>query len=166
MENRKVGYLIVVIAAVIGFIIYAFNIALATIVSSACSHGPECPMYGTLGFQTNISSGITLFIMSIGFYLIIFGSDKKVVNRIVKPQVKLNEISRDNYEKVLKDLDHDEEAIFGSVIDEKGSIFQSALVEKTGMTKVKVTRLLDKLEGKGLIERKRRGMTNIVVIKH
>ena len=81
-------------------------------------------------------------------------------------QVKLNEISRDNYEKVLKDLDHDEEAIFGSVIDEKGSIFQSALVEKTGMTKVKVTRLLDKLEGKGLIERKRRGMTNIVVIKH
>ena len=34
------------------------------------------------------------------------------------------------------------------------------------MTKVKVTRILDKLEGRGLVERKRRGMTNVVMLKN
>lgn len=166
MENRKVGYLIIVISAVIGFIIYSFNMAISEIVSVACSHGPECPMWGTLGFQTNISIGITLFIMSIGIYMVAFGKDRKVYNRVVKPQVKMNEITRDNFEGVLKKLDSEEKKVFESLIDERGSIFQSSLVEKTGLSKVKVTRLLDKLEGKGLLERKRRGMTNIVMIKY
>ena len=61
-------------------------------------------------------------------------------------------------------LSGDEKLIYEEVAKE-GSIFQSSLVEKTGMTKVKVTRVLDRLEGKGLIERKRRGMTNVVILK-
>ena len=44
-------------------------------------------------------------------------------------------------------------------------MFQSELVEKTGHTKVKMTRILDKLEAKGLIERRRKGMTNLVFLK-
>jgi uncharacterized membrane protein len=44
-------------------------------------------------------------------------------------------------------------------------MFQSDLVEGTGMQKVKITRLLDRLEGLKLIERKRRGMTNVVILK-
>ncbi|MBI1969253.1 MarR family transcriptional regulator [Candidatus Woesearchaeota archaeon] len=43
--------------------------------------------------------------------------------------------------------------------------YQSALVEKSGLSKVKVTRILHKLEAKGVLERKRKGMTNIVVLK-
>ena len=39
------------------------------------------------------------------------------------------------------------------------------LMGKTDFSKVKVTRLLDKLEAKNLIERRRRGMTNAVVLK-
>jgi len=38
-------------------------------------------------------------------------------------------------------------------------------VEETGFTKVKITRILDSLEGNGLIERKRRGMTNIIILR-
>ena len=33
------------------------------------------------------------------------------------------------------------------------------------MSKVKITRILDKLEASGLVERKRRGMTNVVMAK-
>ena len=44
-------------------------------------------------------------------------------------------------------------------------MFQSALMEKIDIGKVKMTRLLDKLEAKQFIERKRRGMNNIVVLK-
>ena len=35
----------------------------------------------------------------------------------------------------------------------------------TGFGKVKITRVIDRLEGKNLIERRRRGMTNVVVFK-
>ena len=38
-------------------------------------------------------------------------------------------------------------------------------MERLNTGKVKITRLLDKLEAKDLIERKRRGMNNIVVLK-
>ncbi len=46
-----------------------------------------------------------------------------------------------------------------------GAIFQSELVDKSGFSKVKVSRILDRLEGRGLLERRRRGMTNIVLLK-
>ena len=51
------------------------------------------------------------------------------------------------------------------VLREEGSVYQSDIIKETKLTKVKVTRILDKLEGKKLIDRKRRGMTNIVVLK-
>ena len=44
-------------------------------------------------------------------------------------------------------------------------MFQADLIDKSGLGKVKISRILDRLEGKGLIERKRRGMNNIVVFK-
>ncbi|MEK6845043.1 MAG: MarR family transcriptional regulator [Nanoarchaeota archaeon] len=45
------------------------------------------------------------------------------------------------------------------------AIFQAELIEKTKFGKAKITRILDRLEGKGFVERKRRGMTNIVVLR-
>jgi uncharacterized membrane protein len=44
-------------------------------------------------------------------------------------------------------------------------MFQSELVEKTGYSKSKVSLILDRLEAKRILERKRRGMTNAVVLK-
>jgi uncharacterized membrane protein len=51
------------------------------------------------------------------------------------------------------------------MIDAGGTAFQSEVVEKTGWSKVKVTRTLDKLESRRLLERRRRGLTNIIVLK-
>ncbi len=55
--------------------------------------------------------------------------------------------------------------MYQKIIEKEGSIYQSVLVSETTFSKVKVTRILDKLEGKHLIERKRRGMTNIILLK-
>ena len=44
-------------------------------------------------------------------------------------------------------------------------MFQADLIEKTGFSKARMTRIVDKLEGNDLVERKRRGMTNVVVLK-
>ena len=55
--------------------------------------------------------------------------------------------------------------IMNIVLREDGSVYQSDLIKETKKSKVQVSRVLDKLEGKGLIERKRRGMTNVIVLK-
>ena len=46
-----------------------------------------------------------------------------------------------------------------------GSYTTADLIKETDYTKVHMTRILDKMEGKRILERKRRGMTNIVVLK-
>ena len=165
MKNKVAGYLIIGISILVGFVIWIFNRALADIVSESCSHGPSCPMWGTIDFQTNIGLGVMVFIILIGIYLIFFGKEEKIVTKIIKEQIKDKKISKDNYKDILNKLNNEEKSVFEKIIESEGSMFQSELVEKTDLTKVKVTRILDKLEGKHLIERRRRGMTNIVILK-
>jgi len=167
MKNRIVGILVIIIALLIGFIIYSFNQAMTSIVNSSCSHGPSCPMWGTISFQTNVSIGIMLFIIVIGLYLIFFSKEEKIITKLklFRPQVEPKKITKENYQKVMSTLDNDEKNVLQKIIESQGTIFQSDLVEKTKFNKVKVTRILDRLEGKGLIERKRRGMTNVIILK-
>ena len=158
MKNRIVGFIVLGVVLLMGFIIYSFNRALTQMVTTTCSHGSSCPMWGTLNFQTNVSIGIMVFVALVGVYLIF--SEK--IHKTTKKEVK----SKKDYSEVLKDLTEEEKQVFQKILDEDGSVFQSNIVEETGLAKVKVTRILDRLEGQGLIERKRRGMTNIVVLKH
>jgi len=166
MENKNVGLVIIGITLLIGFIIFSFNRALTQMVSVSCSHGSACPMWATLKFQTNISIGIMVFVALVGVYLIFFVKDKKKFKKIEIEQIKKSEIKKENYQEIIKELNMEEKKVFEKIIDEHGTIFQSKLVEDTNLSKVKVTRILDRLEGQGLIERKRRGMTNVVLLKH
>ncbi|MBN2459739.1 MarR family transcriptional regulator [Candidatus Woesearchaeota archaeon] len=172
MKNRNVGIIIIGIALLIGFIILAFNRAMTDIVNESCSHGASCPMWGTISFHTNVSIGIMVFVIVAGLYLIFFVKDEKervvetkVLKQVIKEQIKPKEVTKDNYKNVMKSLSSDEKLILEKIIEAEGTIFQSDLVEKAGLTKVKVTRVLDKLEGKAIVERKRRGMTNVVILK-
>lgn len=167
MRNRIVGILVICIAALIGFIIYSFNTAMTNIVSTSCSHGSSCPMWGSINFQTNVSIAIMIFIIIIGLYLIFFGQEEKIITKFkkIKEQIEPKKITKENYQKVMSDLGRDEKLVLEKIIDSQGTIFQSELVDKTKFTKVKITRILDKLEGKGLIERRRRGMTNVIILK-
>jgi hypothetical protein len=168
MKNRIVGFLVIGISALIGFIIWAFNRALTNIVNTACTHGTDCPMWGTIHFQTNISIGIMAFVVLIGLYLIFFGKEEKVVTRIKAVQVKVEpkKITKESYSKIMSGLGDEEKQVLAKLIEVHGTMFQSDLVDKTSFSKVKMTRILDKLEGRGVIERRRRGMTNVIILKH
>jgi len=170
MKNRTVGLLIIGIAALIGFITFSFNRALTDIVATQCTHGTSCPMWGTIEFQTNMSIGLMGFVVAIGLYLIFFGEQERIITKIkrIRPFVQQAEpsmITKEKYQKVLSGLDKEERLVLEKVIESQGTIFQSDLIGKTKFNKVKVTRLLDRLEGRGLVERKRRGMTNVIILK-
>lgn len=160
MENKNVGWLIVGIFVFIVGIILLFNFGITDIINATCSHGPTCEMYDSVRLQTWISIAIALVILLIGIFLIFSKESEKV---IIKHQTKTIVAKKKPLD--LKGLDKQERQAVELIEKENGAIFQKDLMERLNIGKVGITRLLDKLEAKQIIERKRRGMSNIVVLK-
>lgn len=160
MKNKNVGYLIIGFAVVIGIIVLLFNSALTTIVSTSCSHGSTCPMYGTIRTQTYVAGALIAIIIAIGLFFIFSKEETKIITKTKRVEVEAKRKPID-YSK----LDKEEKVIVKTIEEAEGTIFQSDLVERSQFDKVKVSRILDRLEGKQLVERKRRGMTNVVILK-
>ena len=95
-----------------------------------------------------------------GMYLLFFDSAPQALSA---GTVVLEERKK-RWESIAKTLKEDEQKIFTAIIEE-GIIAQSEIVEKTGLPKSNVSRALYTLENKGLIERRRRGMGNIILLK-
>ncbi|PIN87301.1 hypothetical protein COV19_00255 [Candidatus Woesearchaeota archaeon CG10_big_fil_rev_8_21_14_0_10_44_13] len=155
MKNRNVGILLLVVALFILFLIVSYNKAMEDIVNATCTHGPECSMYKTIGVQKTISYSLIGMLIAASLYVIIFLKDRTMPGQSAPKPSK----------KVLEGLDNTEKKILDLVSRSEGSMYQSDIMKETGFSKVKVTRVLDRLEAKGLTERKRRGMTNIVVLR-
>ncbi len=108
------------------------------------------------------------------FFISIFTIALLVIVAIIliftKPQEKLIMKTKTIHKKPEKkkintsNLKPEEKQVL-SLIQENKAIFQADLIEKTGFGKAKMTRIIDRLEGKEIVERKRRGMTNIVVLR-
>ena len=140
-------------------VIFLFNSALKDIITASCgeTHGEFCPMYDTITKQTFLALGIVGLLIMVALILIFSKPEEKVIvkTRTVKKKKKKIDITgfRKEDKEVLK------------IVQDKGAIFQAELIEKTNFGKAKMTRIIDRLEGKNIVERKRRGMTNVIVLK-
>ncbi|QLH81361.1 helix-turn-helix transcriptional regulator [Halosimplex pelagicum] len=75
------------------------------------------------------------------------------------------ETRRQEWKETAQKLSDREEAIYRAVLDADGVLPQSEIVERTDCSKATVSRALDNLEAKNLVERKRRGVGNIVLLQ-
>ncbi|MBR9679347.1 MAG: hypothetical protein GON13_03705 [Nanoarchaeota archaeon] len=66
-----------------------------------------------------------------------------------------------NAEKSLNFLEGDEKIIIKQIIQKQGEIMQSSI---TGLTRVRTTRAIKKLESKQIIIREKKGMTNKIIL--
>ncbi len=162
MKNKHVGFLLLGLVIVFFFVVMSFNNALAEIVSVSCTHGVSCPMQITLQTQKVISYSLLGLIAVVGLFISFFLKEKGE-NPQIATEDKVNE-DKPKREIDIGSLDEDEKSIMQIVMRE-GSAYQSDVIKETGLSKVKISRTLDKLQGKGLIERKRRGMTNIIILQ-
>ena len=144
------------IAIVMVILVLLFNSVLRDKIGLICSHGPTCEMYTDVNVQTWISLSIVAIVFIIGLVIMFTKPREKII--IKKVQEKKKKLD-------LSGLDKDERKVIDILQQESGGMFQASLMEKLGIGKVKMTRLLDKLEAKQLIERKRRGMNNILILK-
>lgn len=114
----------------------------------------QCPAHtSNISWIITSAFGVAFFIFGLGAYLIFI---PKINPEALKKEFKQIDPSR---------LDEEERKIYELIKNKGGSIYQTDLIKETNFTKVKVSRLLDRLEAKDILERKRRGMTNIVVLK-
>ncbi|MBI2042816.1 hypothetical protein HYT25_00315 [Candidatus Pacearchaeota archaeon] len=160
MENKNVGYLILGISVLMILIIFLFNSTLRDFVTNSCNlaHGDlySCPMYKTINQQTYLALGIVGLLIIVGLILIFSKPNERIILKKIKERKKKIDFS--NIEK-------EEKKVVDLLLQEDKAMFQADLMEKLGIGKVKMTRLLDKLEAKQIVERKRRGMTNVVVLR-
>jgi len=68
-------------------------------------------------------------------------------------------------EDALKYLDEGEREIVRILIDAGGSMLQRDIARSGNFSKATVTRILDRLESKGVVEKLRHGTTNKIVLK-
>src|SRR3989344_4426352 len=113
-------------------------------------------MYDSVNYQKYLALGIAGILIIVSLVLIFSKPKEKIVVKKFKEKKKKLDLSG---------LDSREKEIIKILENENGTIFQADLMEKLGIGKVGITRVLDKLEAKQLIERKRRGMNNIVVLR-
>jgi len=149
MQNTRIVGIAIIVLAVLFFVIGFYYVSSAENAllaghtvedSGTCSHdlGAVCPFADLLLFAL----GVFLFVQ------------KKSAEKLM------------THAKVeVKSLEGEEAQVAALLVEAQGMMFQNELVEKTQLSKVKVTRILDKLEGKGLVERRRRGMTNVIILK-
>lgn len=159
MENRKLGLVLVALSIVMFVMTYSFTIELSGSQASSCGCGdPEavCPHAGNLPWQSYVGFTVSFLVLLAGLYLILQDSKARLAELKVRQEAR----------KLVKTLKPDEKKVFEALAGSGGVMFQSELVEKTGFPKARITRVLDRLEGLNILERRRRGMSNVVVLKH
>lgn len=113
----------------------------------------DCPVHkSNFSWMIIIAYGIGFVMLVAGVYLI-FSDRLKTEEKKGFRQINLSK------------LNDEEKKCYEILKNNGGSSYQTDLIKETGYSKVKITRILDKLESMGILDRKRRGMTNIIVLK-
>lgn len=160
-RNRQIGYGLIALSMLL-LVILSFVKAgvdregayLCEVVSKDPSFNMEdCPVHNDNNSWLILGAfGLSFIILGTGVYLL-FMQEKQVGQKIEPKEVDESQ------------LDEEEKRFYTLIKEGNGSKYQTDIIRETGYSKVKVTRILDRLEGKGIIERRRRGMTNVIFLK-
>ena len=72
---------------------------------------------------------------------------------------------RAKWAEISKTLKDEEVRVYQAVLDAGGIMNQGDIAQQVGLSKTTVSRVLDLLERRGLIEKRRRGMSNVILLK-
>jgi len=154
---------LILIALGLTLLAMMYNFAMVTLQiidsehSGSCSTFETCPHIVVLN-QAYMGYGLSAIILVIGVFLFAY------VGRPAKTEASESE-KKNKWEDKVRTLTGDEKLVYEKIIASNGVMFQSDLVEQSGFPKAKVSRILDRMEASGLVERKRRGMANAIVLK-
>ena len=154
---------VIAISAVILLILLSFTLFLM-VDSSVFTNLPVRPY--SFYLVTAISASVVLLFVSLIF---LFRNIRtiSILSRAESSVKDLNAERRDIPidENVIKYLDEGEREIYSILVDAGGTLLQRDITSVKGYSKATITRILTRLEAKGLVERIRHGTTNQIVLK-
>ena len=138
--EKKLIVVMIIISAFV-FVVAASSLYIQIQIESGQMCGCVIPLYIFIPFLSSLG----LFIGTLAYYLLRPASEKKIHIEQIVPLF----------------LDKDEAAVMKEVLKEK-KITQVSLMKRTGMDKVKIFRVIERLRQRGIIEKKPYGKTNII----
>lgn len=164
LNIRTRGILISAVTLIISVLLLIDRLLATGPVQLILQDGKAVPVEGASYFTLNdvLFFIITAWLGGMSFLYIILFSKEKEIPESKRDNVGIPE-NKSTAMLAANLLEGDEKVLFQKIIDE-GMILQRELVLKTGFSESKVSRLLDKLERRGLIIRQRDGMGNRVLI--
>jgi len=176
MENKYWAILFIVFAVLFGVILFAYDQTLSKIAANSCStEEANCPHAQEANAERIVIAAEFIVIVILLALLLWRNNKQEPSSAPLTKQAPIEEGAEEPTPKKsearlfapvdLSSLDSEEKRAYDIIKDKGGSVFQSDIIRETGFTKVKVSRILDKLENRGVLERKRRGMANIIVLK-
>ena len=128
---------------------FIFIVAFSSLyVSDAIKNNNACGCVIPIPFMILILSSLGIFVGSLLYYFIAskYSKEKKSMDK--------------NAESTLNFLNSDERAVVKLLISNKSGLKQSEFEKLTGLHKVKIHRILQKLKSKDIIEKTNFGKTN------
>ena len=108
-------------------------------------------------YSTEEGSPLPLIVYAISFVSVLLGGFI-----VVLFQARINKVQMN---RVLKILPLNEKKILELLLGNNGSLEQNKLVALSGINKVKMSRVLTDLEGRGVLSRTNLGNTKLIVLK-
>ena len=173
MNQKTTGLLMIFLALVLSISLGFVKTSLDTQQDLICqdfhaiqgNQGKSCIIHqDNSSWLILVAFGVAFVALSAGAYLAFFDKPQATSSQMVS-LIETADKRREFNPIDESKLDAHEKKAVELLRKNNGSMYQSDLIKETGFTKVKTTRLLDKLALKGIIDRKRRGMTNIIVLK-
>jgi DNA-directed RNA polymerase specialized sigma subunit len=164
METKKLGFLILGMSIVLGFIMLGYMNQLSLQGQQLhCNPTQECQQVNSLLGTSHIAVGFLSFIFALGFYLLFFDKsgnvelkDESGFNTNFKEKEQTT--ADDKFNLILRPLDENEKKVLVSIKEQEG-ITQSTLKYRTNLSKAKISQVLTSFEKKNLIARKVKGKT-------
>ena len=162
-ENRTMIGILAIVLVLFAVAVFFYSQTLNQLASGSCTESAAtCPHEKVVETQNVVIAALILVIFTVVgwiFYQMYWKKPSAQAGRAAQPA------GREQKKIDVSTLDGDEKKVLEIVQEGGGSAFQSDIIKKLGYSKVKVSRMLDRMEQKGLVERKRRGMANLVVLR-
>ncbi len=162
METKKLGFLIIGMSIVVGFIMFSYMSKLGVQEqANNCNPTQQCQQISSLFGLSHIAIGFLAFIFALGFFLLFFnkGEASKYTDVLEKIQEEKKQKTAENkFNLLLRPLDENERNVLTAVKEQEG-ITQSTLKYRANLSKAKVSQILTDFEKKNLIARKVKGKT-------
>ncbi len=168
METKKLGFLIIGISIISGFLMLGFMNNLSWQGQQLhCNPTQECQQINSLLGLSHIAVGFLSFIFALGFYLLFFNKNQKEITNKYQEELENNNLKikeeNNKFSFLLRPLDENERKVLIAIKEQNG-ITQSTLKYRADLSKAKISQILKDFEKKNIITRKEKGKTYSVYL--